>query len=195
MVTLSLLTTRTSKFPTSRERILVNITPEPLQLFHRNWNQSISSEEANNIGSPGPFTRSTLSRCSLSTGRKTYLCAHCGKPRSSRYHESHPLVPGQTSGPGICSRPNCAQFKSQLKEDSYFPKPVIVEVHHYYHGSPDLGATANPVPVAEVSGESSLAGRVEVLGDLKHGHFWQTYGPGEVPPPPINRATKPTLHF
>jgi hypothetical protein len=90
-----------------------------------------------------------------------HLCASCGKPRSEKYHADHPLIPGQVPKPGVCSRPKCAQFKKMMQEDVNWSPALVVEVHHYYHTDSDFKPTNDSVHVAEVPGESSLAGQGE----------------------------------
>ena len=121
------------------------------------------------ISSRGPSNRS-----------QRHICARCGKLRSSRYHESHPLVPGQIPQSDICTRPECARFKRALV-DGHSPQAQIFEVHHYYHRSSDAKP---PTHAPELPGESPLAGRAETIGDLQSDAFQQTFRPGR--PAPIN---------
>jgi hypothetical protein len=121
--------------------------------------------------SPKPLPSSIFSRRSSS---QRHICARCGKPRSSRYHESHPLVPGQIPQPDICTRPDCSRFKRALLQ-GHCPQALIFEVHHYYHRSSDAKP---PTHAPELPGESPLAGRAEAVGGLQSGAFQQTFRSG-----------------
>ncbi|EXJ56218.1 uncharacterized protein A1O5_12674 [Cladophialophora psammophila CBS 110553] len=112
---------------------------------------------------------------------------------------SHPLVAGQIPEPRICSRPACTRAQSVRWDASHF-RPLVVEVHHYYHIGPGFEARPDLISTAEMPGEGSLTGRVEVAGDPSHGTFSHRYTQGplspirEESPPPVNRLTKPTLY-
>jgi hypothetical protein len=129
--------------------------------------------------SPKPLPSSNFSRRSSSRSQR-HICARCGKPRSSRYHESHLLVPGQIPESDICARPDCARFKRALLE-GHCPQAQIFEVHHYYHRSSDAKP---PTHATELPGESPLAGRAEAIGNLRSDAFQQTFRSGR--PSPMN---------
>jgi hypothetical protein len=137
---------------------------------------------------------------SFSQPAPMHICSLCGKPRSSRFQKRHPIESGQTPEPSICSRPSCAKAVAEMllaKTPSY-PGVVVYEIHHHhYHNHISSGAEApSPISsVAELPGESSLAGRTELPGDSTY----VPYGPGclslirDESPPPVNRSNKPTL--
>src|SRR6266536_1818128 len=57
----------------------------------------------------------------------------CGKARSKRYQDQHPLLLGQAPKPCICSRPKCAKAVNKMLRP---PRPVLIyEIHHHYHSS------------------------------------------------------------
>lgn len=128
---------------------------------------------------PKPFPSSIFSRRSSSPSQR-HICVRCSKPRSSRYHESHPLVPGQIPESDICTRPDCARFKRALLED-HCPQAQIFEIHHYFHRSSDAKP---PTHAPELPGEVSLAGRAEAIGDLQSDAFRKTFRSGR--PSPMN---------
>jgi hypothetical protein len=65
--------------------------------------------------------RSTYPPSSFSRSVPKHICSLCGKPLSSRYHESHPLV---------CSRPKCAKTIQDVL--LWSPCGVIIyEIHHH----------------------------------------------------------------
>ena len=130
----------------------------------------IRMQETDDTVTPKPLSSSIFSRRS-SCGSQRHICARCGKPRSSRYHESHPLVPGQVPESDICTRPDCARFKCALVE-GHCSQALVFEVHHYYHRSPD---TKPPTHASELPGESSLAGRAEAISDLQRDNLQRTF--------------------
>lgn len=145
------------------------------------------------------FGHSQQSTPTSSSLTPRHICSRCGKSRSKRYHNHHPLISGQVPESGICSRSKCAKAVNDILRS---PCQVIVyETHYHYHSSPGLEGpppsyTAgelrlpddslrdlspirkeSPPPMAisprleeippnyttvELSGESSLAGRVEL---------------------------------
>lgn len=123
-----------------------------------------------------PLPSSVSSRSSFSRSQ-THMCARCGKPQSSSYHESHPLAPGQIPESDICSRTKCVRFKRALLEDRP-SETLILKVHHYYHTSSDSKPAFNPIHASELPGERSLADRAEAVGDLQHDPFQQTFRSG-----------------
>jgi len=132
--------------------------------------------------------------------RQMHTCLLCGKRRSARYHESHPLQPGEIPKPGICSRPSCARFlKIALTAESPHPGSIVFEFHHHYHPIPSSNASTSIPSVAELPGQSSLAGRVELphesRSDLyRHQYTWQsTRSAGRNIAPEVPRVTKPVL--
>jgi hypothetical protein len=117
---------------------------------------------------------SSISSRGPSSQSQRHICARCGKPRSSRYHESHPLVPGQIPQSDICTRPECARFRRALVE-GHCPQAQIIEVHHYYHRSSDAKP---PTHAPELPGQNPLAGRAEAIGDSQRDAFQQTFRSG-----------------
>jgi hypothetical protein len=160
-----------------------------------------------------------------------HICSRCGKSRSKRYHDHHPLLPGQVPEPGICSRLKCATAVNNMLRP---PCQVIVYETHYHHhfssgleaGPPpsyaagelrlpdnsleDLppirGESPSPVGISpgpkeaspnyttgELSGETSLAGRVELPDNRcsRRRAFWRLSPILEETPPPVNFLNKP----
>ncbi|KAF8856245.1 hypothetical protein BDZ45DRAFT_791369 [Acephala macrosclerotiorum] len=68
---------------------------------------------------------------SLNQSNPRHLCAICEKPRSSRYHERHPIGGGQAPEPGICSRPKCAKIGDAIRREP--PPQVIIQVCEIYN--------------------------------------------------------------
>jgi hypothetical protein len=184
---------------------------------------------------------------SISRWTPEHICSLCGKHRSLRYRKLHPLAPGQTPEPGICSRPKCATAVNEML--LRLPcRPVVYEInhhhyhhHHHHHSSagleePPPGYTAaearlpdntphltrhssrdlSPIreelssinissepeelppncTAAELSGESSLTGRIELPDNRLYlgRHFFRRLSQiPEEPPPPVNFLNKPTL--
>ncbi len=125
--------------------------------------------------------------------RQMHKCLLCGKPRSARYHESHPLQPGETPKPGICSRPSCARF---LAAESPNPGAIVFEFHHHhYYPIPSPNASTSIPPIAELPGQSSLAGRVELPHKSRSDLYRRPGREGKKTAPEVPRATKPVLRF
>jgi hypothetical protein len=178
----------------------------------------------------GYSQQSTPSSTSLTP---RHICSLCGKSRSKRYHDQHPLLLGQAPEPGICSRPKCAKTVNEMLRP---PCPVIIyEIHHHYPSSsglegpppsytaaelrlsdnslrqdlspireespPSMNITSGPEETpqnytsAELSGESSLTGRVELPHNrCSRRHAFRRVSPmTEELPPPVNFLKKPTL--
>ncbi|KAF8862754.1 hypothetical protein BDZ45DRAFT_686582 [Acephala macrosclerotiorum] len=178
--------------------------------------------------------RSSPSRHSQQSTPARHICSLCGKSRSKRYHDQHPLTRGHVPEPGICSRSKCAKAVNELLRS---PRQVIIyETHYHYHSSsgpegppPNYAAAESQLPynmlyeprrssgdlspireeppppvnfssgsediAAELSGESSLAGRVE-LPDNRCSRRCAFRGLSPIPeesPPPVNFLKKPTL--
>ena len=184
--------------------------------------------------------RFTVPPSSIGQWTPEHICSLCGKHRSSRYHELHPLAPGQTPEPGICSRPKCAKAVNEMLLRLPY-RLVVYEIHHHYHSN---GGLEEPPPiyianevqlpnnrlyrtshssrglspireesppintsseleeppqnrtVAELSGESSLAGCVELPDNrlcLRRRRFRRLSPIPEESPPPVNLLNKPTL--
>ena len=127
------------------------------------------------------------------------FCALCGKARSRRYQLNHPVAIGHIPEPGVCSRPNCIRAQSARQEESP-AQALVVEVHHYYHNGHGFEAAAHPIYTPEMPRETSLAGRAKVTGDMHHRPLSQRCT-GQLSPireeslPPVNRSTKPSLHY
>jgi hypothetical protein len=69
----------------------------------------------------------------------------------------------------ICSRQECASFKSFVR-DVFKPDKLIIKVNHY-HYSESAPEVVSPVNIAEPP-ESSLKGRIELPGEpVSHEHF------------------------
>jgi hypothetical protein len=160
-----------------------------------------------------------------------HICSRCGKSRSKRYHDHHPIISGQVPAFGICSRSKCAKLVYDIQRS---PCQVIVyETHYHYHSSPglegpppsytagelrlpddslrDLSPTRKESPppmiissrpeetppnytTVELSGESSLAGRVELPDNrCSRRAFKRLSTIPEESPPPVNFLNKPTL--
>jgi hypothetical protein len=183
--------------------------------------------------------RSSQFRCSQQSTPSSaslnprHICSLCGKSRSKRYHDQHPLLLGQAPSPGICSRPKCAKAVNEMLRP---PCPVIIyEIHHHYHSSsglegpppsytaaelrladntlrrdlspireespPSMNITSGPeetplnYTAAELSGESSLTGRVELPDNrCSRRHAFRRVSPiPEELPPRVNFLNKPTL--
>jgi hypothetical protein len=142
---------------------------------------------------------------SFSQPAPMHICSLYGLPRSRGYHKRHPIAPGQTIKPGVCSRSSYAKVVTEmLFAKSPCPGVIVYEIHHHYHNHTSSGAEA-PSPInsaTELPGESSLAGRTEL-------HTWrfhictvpyiEKHGQGCLSPirdeslPPVNRSNKPTL--
>jgi hypothetical protein len=154
---------------------------------------------------------------SLTQSNLHHICAICEKPRSSKYHERHPLSLGQTPKPGICSRPNCAKIVKATLEESLPPVVIqVFEIHNTHNYSVSAGqdelppytdatehhaisgqqAAAQPEHAAELPAQSSLAGRVELPGNStstvhsarRSARLPTIWEEG----PPVNFSTKPT---
>jgi hypothetical protein len=79
------------------------------------------------------FGHSRQSTPASSSSTPRHICSRCGKSRSKRYHNHHPLLPGQVPEPGICSRSKCATAMNNILRS---PCQVIVyETHYHYHSS------------------------------------------------------------
>ena len=162
------------------------------------WAQTMSVRKMDKSARPRASPDRICAR--LIEGGQLHLCALCGKPRSRKYQRQHPLLPGQIPEPGICSRPECTQMHGQRWEDCH-PRSLVVEVHHYYHRGDGLEAAAYPTDTLEMPGESSVRGRAEVAGDSHHACFQSKRAQDQLvlmreeSPPPVNRRTKPTLHY
>jgi hypothetical protein len=142
------------------------------------------------------YERRRLLPCSCSQCAPRHICSLCGKPRSSTYHKRHPIAPGQTPEPGVCSRPRCAKAVTEMLL-AKSPCPVYEIHHHHYHHTSSGTEAPSPINIAaELPGESSLADRIELPGDST---YVKRYGPGylsliqDESPPPVNRSNKPTL--
>jgi hypothetical protein len=159
--------------------------------------------------SPPPYSFSQALR---------HMCSLCGKPRSSSYQKRHPIAPGQTPEPGVCSRPRCAKaVADMLLAKSPCSGVVVHEIHHYYHISTDAEAplatksaelpsptkcVEAPSPTksteapsatkgaAELPGKSSLTGRTELPGDYK---YVEGYGPRN--PCPTQEESPPRVNI
>lgn len=82
-----------------------------------------------------------------------HVCINCGKPRSRRYHMTHPVRPGEQPSPGVCSRTSClrALRDSHLLASPRQSQLVVHEVHHYYHHTtvePNRVCSPGPQPPA-----------------------------------------------
>jgi hypothetical protein len=178
------------------------------------------------------FAYSRQSTSSSTSLTPRHLCSLCGKSRSKRYHDQHPLLLGQIPQPGICSRSKCANVNEMLR----LLCPVIIyEIHHHYHSSsglegpppsytaaelplsdntlgrdlshireewpPSLNITPRPqetppnYTAVELSGESSLTGRVELPDNrCSRRHAFRRVAPmPDELPPPVNFLKKPRL--
>jgi hypothetical protein len=177
------------------------------------------------------FGHSQQSTPTSSSSTPRHICSRCGKSRSKRYQNHHPLISGQVPESGICSRSKCAKAVNDILRS---PCQVIVyETHYHYHSSPELEGpppsyTAgelrlhddslrdlspirkeSPPPMVissrleetspnyttvELSGESSLAGRVELPDNRCSRRTFKRLSPiPEESPPPVNFLNKPTL--
>jgi hypothetical protein len=178
------------------------------------------------------FGHSQTSTPTSSSLTPRHICSRCGKSRSKRYHNHHPLLPGQVPEPGICSRSKCATAVSDILRS---PCQVIVyETHYHYHSSsglegpppsytagelrlpdnslrdlspireespPPMDISSGPEETSpnyttgELSGESSLAGRVELPDNRcsRRRAFRRLSPILEESPPPVNFLNKPTL--
>jgi len=175
------------------------------------------------------FGHSQQSTPASSSLTPRHICSRCGKSRSKRYHNHHPLLPGQVPEPGICSRPTCATTVNDILRS---PCQVIVyETHYHYQsdsgleGPPPSYSTEElrfpdnslrdlspiqPPPTdmsyrpkgtplnyttSELSGESSLAERVELPDNRcsRRRTFKRLSPIQEESPPPVNFLNKPTL--
>lgn len=181
---------------------------------------------------PSQFRCSQQSTHSSASFTPRHICSLCGKPRSKRYHDQHPILLGQAPKPGICSRPKCAKAVNEMQR---LPRPVIIyEIHHHYHSSsglegpppsytaaelqlfdntlrrdlspipeespPSINTTSGPEETApnhtaaELSGESSLTGRVELPDNrCSRRHAFRRLSPMLEELPPVNFLNKPTL--
>ena len=63
------------------------------------------------------------------------MCINCGKPRSRRYHTTHPIQPGEQPSAGVCSRTSCLRMLRNSHQLASLGQTQVVvhEVHHYYH--------------------------------------------------------------
>ncbi|KAH6670160.1 hypothetical protein B0J14DRAFT_598011 [Halenospora varia] len=117
-----------------------------------------------------------------------HICAACQRPRSSSYHERHPLVPGKIPRPGVCSR--CV--KEYFLQEPIQSSPTVTSevhhhhyhVHHYYfcqHDEVESIATPDepPSPRAELPSETFH----------RHSPTWME----DQSPPPVYQWTKPVL--
>jgi hypothetical protein len=75
---------------------------------------------------------SQLRHAQQSTPAK-HICSLCGKSRSKRYHDQHPLRLGQVPEPGICSRSKCAKTVNEMMRPAY--QVIIYETHYHYHST------------------------------------------------------------
>ena len=73
------------------------------------------------------FEQSTLSK---------HSCSLCGKSRSKRYHNQHPIKVGQVPKPGICSRPKCAKVIGETTRSANQVTIYENHYHHYYYSTP-----------------------------------------------------------
>ncbi|KAH8653953.1 hypothetical protein BGZ60DRAFT_519451 [Tricladium varicosporioides] len=152
-----------------------------------------------------------------------HICSLCGKSRSKRYRDQHPLTPSQVLEPSICSRSKCAKAVNELLRS---PREVIFyETHYHYHSSstpegpppsyaavelqlphnmlhgsrreesPPVNFSSRPEDIAvELSGKNSVAGRVELPGNrCSRRAFRGLTSIPEESPPPVNFLKKPTL--
>lgn len=183
--------------------------------------------------------RSSQLRHSQQPTPAKHICSLCGKPRSKRYHDQHPLRLGQVPEPGICSRSKCAKAVNEMMRPAC--RVIIYETHYHYHSTPGLEESPSsytaeelqlpyntlsssrqsswdPSPIrerssppmnlnyrpeetpinytaAELSGESSLNGRVELPDNRcsRRRTFRRLSPLHDESPPPVNFLKKPTL--
>jgi hypothetical protein len=65
-----------------------------------------------------------------------HICSLCGKSRSKRYHDQHPLRLGQVPEPGICSRSKCAKAVTEMMRPAC--QVIIYETHYHYRSTSGL---------------------------------------------------------
>jgi len=80
--------------------------------------------------------RSSTLRHSQQLTTAKHICSLCGKPRSKRYHDQHPLRTGQVPEPGICSRSKCATAVDKMMRPAC--QVIICETHYHYHSTSGL---------------------------------------------------------
>lgn len=92
-------------------------------------------------------------------------------------------------------------LKDALAAESPHPGAIVFEFHHHYYPIPSPNASASIPPVAELPGQSSLAGRVELPHESRYDLYRREYSrqfpgrEGKGTAPEIPRATKPVLRF
>ncbi|PVH68766.1 hypothetical protein DL98DRAFT_542151 [Cadophora sp. DSE1049] len=110
-----------------------------------------------------------------------HICSLCGKSRSKRYHDQHPLLLGQAPEHGICSRPKCAKAVNEMLRP---PCPVIIyEIHHHYHSSSGLEGPPPSYTAAELRlTDNTLRRDLSPIREESPPSMNITSGPGETPP-------------
>jgi len=134
---------------------------------------------------------------SRSDSPQILICSLCGHLRSSRRRH---LGPKDIFDEFICSRTTCGKFKAFLEH--FLSRWPIIQINYYNSPSSTMDATTKAfkypentspmtlIPVAELAGESSISGRVELPGDFTfrsfRGSSLRSWLRNEALPPSVN---------